>query len=184
MTLAEIYSAITNLVYGDIAAAPVPTAEVPFIQTLILNKHKEIQDNYNFWFMRAKADISLIAGSDTYALPDDYKQMISLTYEGENYDKEFQFIVDDIYFPEAPEEDKDITMDYWKYIPTPAWADDTSDVVTQYCNWPIIYMVTAMLMLKREEKNAAGMYSQLAAEALNSSYAEDYSRRQAAGVIF
>jgi len=179
MTLAEIYAAITNLVYGDITAAPVPVAEVPFIQILILSKYKQIQDNYNFWFLRAKAEISIVDGTDTYALPLDYKELIHL-----DYDKEFQFIGNDIFFPEAPTEDKDVTIDYWKYLPTPVWADDTSDVVTQYCHWPIIYMVAAMMMLKREEKTATGMYMQLADDAIESVYAEDYSRRQSVKEIF
>jgi hypothetical protein len=179
MTLAQIYAAIAGLVYGDIVAAPVPVHEASFIQTLILQQHKEVQDNYNFWFMRAKAAISIVSGTDTYALPGDYKELIHL-----DYDKGFQFIGTDIFFSEEPTEDKDVTIDYWKYIPTPAWNDDTTDIITQSCSWPIIYGVTAMLMLKREEKGAAGTYAQLAVSTLESAYAEDYSRRQAAGVIF
>lgn len=179
MILSEIYDIVANLVYGDVAAAPVPAAEVPYIRTLILHNHRELQQEYNYWFMREEATISILEGVDTYALPADYKQIIHL-----DYDKGFQFRGDNIYFPEAPQEDKDVILDYWKYIPTPAWNNAYTDEITEYCNWPIIYAVTAQMMLKREEKSSAAAYMEMAQSALLSAQNRDYSHRQAAEEIF
>lgn len=179
MTLSQIYDIIANLVYGDVAAAPVPVAEVPFIQSLILHKHKEIQQNYNYWFMRSRATISILEGVDTYDLPADYKQIVHL-----DYDNPFQFRGDDIYFPEAPETDIDVDLDYWSYLPTPAWDDTHTDAITQHCNWPIIYEVTAQMMLKREEKSSAAAYMDMAQMAISSAQMADYTHRQSAEEIF
>jgi len=179
MTLSQIYDIVANLVYGDVAAAPAPVHEVPFIRALILSKHKEIQQNYNYWFMRNRETISILEGVDTYALPADYKQIIHL-----DYDNPFQLIGNDIYFPEAPEADIDVELDYWRYMLTPAWDNVHTDAITQHCNWPIIYDVTAQMMLKREEKSSAAAYMDMAQMALASAQIADYTHRQAAEEIF
>ncbi len=114
MTLGQIYNAIVNLVYGDVNSSPVPVSEVPFIQTMILQKHHEIQQNYNFWFNQVRTNLQLVAGIDTYPLPADYKEFINLDYEGK-----CQLIGDNLVFNEAPIEDKTVLFDLWQYLPTP-----------------------------------------------------------------
>ena len=180
MTLAQIYDAVCNLVYGDVTASPVPAAEVPFIQILILQKHHEVQQNYNFWFNRFRTTFDLIAGVNSYALPENYKELISIDYEGSA-----EFINADIVFTETPAEDKTVQFDLWKFLPTPpVWNGTFTDNVTLYCHMGIIYLVTAIMMLKRDEKAAAGSYLEIANQALESVYAEDYGRRQSPGAIF
>lgn len=180
MTLGQIYNAIVNLVYGDVNSSPVPVSEVPFIQTMILQKHHEIQQNYNFWFNQIRTNLQLVAGIDTYPLPADYKEFINLDYEGK-----CQLIGDNLVFNEASIEDKTVLFDLWQYLPTPlVWNPDFNDHVTRYCNMPIIYMVTSIVMLKRDEKGLAGSYLELAVNALESVYEEDYRRRQSPGAVF
>lgn len=180
MTLGEIYDSVVNLVYGDVNASPVPVSEVPFIRTLILQKHREIQRDYNFWFNRVRTTLDIFTGVDTYPLPAEYKEFIRLDCE-----MECQLIGDNLVFIEAPSEDRTVTFDLWQYVPTPAtWNGDHTDAVTRYCNMAIIYMVTAIVMLKRDEKTQAGSYLELGAQALESTYAEDYRRRQSPGAVF
>jgi len=180
VTLGEIYDSVVNLVYGDVNASPVPLAEIPFIRTLILQKHREVQRDYNFWFNRVRTTLDLTAGISTYPLPAEYKEFIKLDCEGE-----CELIGENLVFLEAPLLDKTVTFDLWQYIPTPAaWNAAHTDAVTRFCHMAIIYMVTAIVMLKRDEKTQAGSYLELGAQALESVYAEDYKRRQSPGAVF
>ncbi|PKL19564.1 MAG: hypothetical protein CVV49_00575 [Spirochaetae bacterium HGW-Spirochaetae-5] len=180
MTLAQIYDAVVNLVYGDVIASPVPVAEVPFIQTLVLQKHREVQQNYNFWFNQARTDLNIISGITIYPLPADYKELINLEYEGRA-----ELIGNDLILTDEPLENKTVRFDLWRFLPAPPlWNPAHSDAVTQYCSMAIVYMVTAIVMLKRDEKSAAASYIELASQALESVYAEDYRRRQSPGAIF
>ncbi len=180
MTLGQIYDSVVNLVYGDVIASPVPVAEVPFIQVLILQKHREVQQNYNFWFNRARTDLVITAETDTYPLPPNYKELIKL-----DCTDKLELIGDNIVFIETPLEDKTVRLDLWQYIPSPVlWNPDHTDPVTMYCSMAIIYLVTSIVMLKRDEKSAAGSYIELASQALESVYSEDYRRRQSPGAVF
>lgn len=185
MTLSEIYNAIVNLVYGDVNASPVPVAEVPLIQTMILQKHHEIQQNYNFWFNRVRTTLLIIPGTDTYALPTNYKELIDIDPDQEAGLSEADFIDETIIFKEEPTASAAVTMNLWQYLPTPtAWNNTFTDDVTAYCHWGIIYAVTALIFIKREDKNTAGTYMDLSSQALESVYAEDFGRRQNPGAIF
>lgn len=182
MLMSEIYNAVCNLVYGDVTASPVPVAEVPFIQMLILQQHHEVQQNYNFWFNRVRTTLAIVTGTDTYALPADYKEMIGIDLEDEYGLGEYELIGDNVIFKDEPTKDVTVTMDLWQYLPSPAaWDGTFTDAVTTYCHMGIIYAVTALIMLKRDEKNAASAYMELSSKSLESVYADDYGRRQSPG---
>lgn len=185
MTLSEIYNAIVNLVYGDVNASPVPVAEVPLIQIWILQKHHEIQQNYNFWFNRSRIILEITEGVDTYVLPDTYKELINIDPDQKIGLPAAQLINDTIVFDEEPTADAEAAVNLWEYLETPVTWDGTfADEMTTYCHWGIIYAVTALIFIKREDKNTAGIYMDLSAQALESVYADDYGRRQNPGAIF
>jgi len=185
MLMSEIYDAVCNLVYGDVMASPVPVAEVPFIQILIMQKHHEVQQNYNFWFNRVRTTLPIVTGTDTYALPANYKEMISIDPDNESSIGEYELIADNIVFKDEPTEDVTVQMDLWQYLPSPAaWDGTFTDYITQYCHMGIIYAVTAMIMLKRSENSAGAAFMELSDNALESVYAEDYGRRQSPGATF
>jgi hypothetical protein len=183
--MSEIYEAVCNLVYGDITSSPVPVAEVPFIQILILQKHHEVQQNYNFWFNRVRTTLAIVTGTDTYALPADYKEMIGIDPDNESSISEYELIGNNIIFTDEPTSDVTVQMDLWQYLPSPAaWDGTFTDYVTQYCHMAIIYAVTAMIMLKRSENSAAQAFMGLSEKSLESVYADDYGRRQSPGATF
>ena len=185
MTLAEIYDAVCNLVYGDITSSPVPVAEVSFIQMLILQQHHGVQQDYNFWFNRIRTTLSIVTGTDTYDLPDDYKEMIAIDPEDDYGLGSYELLGDEIIFKDDPTKDATAVMDLWQYLPTPAvWDGTHTDSASQQCHMGVIYAVTGFIMLKRDEKTAASAFMQLSSKFLESVYADDYGRRQAPGAVF
>ena len=175
MTLAEIYTTICSLVYGDPVASPPPAHEVARIQDEILMYHHKVQQDYNYWFMYYRTTLALISGTYTYTLPTAYKELIRL-----DTDYEYELMGTNIYFC-----DEDVTVtesvrfDYWQFLPTPlAWSNIFTDAATQYCHWIIIYSVSASLLLKREGIQMAQYYTAKAEDAAASAQNEDFFRRQ------
>jgi len=185
MLMSEIYDAVCNLVYGDVTSSPAPAAEVPIIQMLILQQHHEVQQNYNFWFNRVRTTLPILTGTDTYALPANYKEMIGIDPDNESSIGEYELIADNIVFTNEPTADVTVQMNLWQYLPSPTvWDGTFTDYITQYCHMGIIYGVTGLIMLKRSDNSAAQVFMGLSDKSIESVYAEDYGRRQSPGARF
>ena len=174
MTLAEIYTTICSLVYGDPQASPPPAHEVARIQDEILMLHHKVQQDYNYWFMYYRTTLALVSGTYTYTLPTAYKELIRL-----DTDYEYELMGTVLYFPDSDVSvTENVRFDYWQYLPTPAWSNIFTDNVTVYCPWIIIYSVVASLLLKREGMQMAQFYMAKAEDAAASAQNEDFFRRQ------
>ena len=84
MTFYEIYTSTIMKIWGDTTP---PTSGVSYIQDLISNIHRKLQQDYNFWFMRAYTTWETVVDSQTYGAPAEFKEMINLQFkkEGESY---------------------------------------------------------------------------------------------------
>ena len=174
MTLGGIYDIAASLVYGDVAASPPPVAEVPKLQAFILERHRNVQTGYNYWFSRRKVTLQAAEGDETVALPDDFKELVSTNLKVPAYCGGAAFV-----FDKPLQEDTEFTADYYSYIPTPEWDETHADVVTGVLNWALIYGAVSDVFLSRSSTQEANFYAAKSKEAEFKAEQEDYHRRQA-----
>ncbi len=74
MTLGEIYTRVMWMLYGD-TNYPQSTQQhmTATSQGIILDAHKAVQQNYDYWFMEAYKTYERTSGQTTFILPDDFK---------------------------------------------------------------------------------------------------------------
>jgi len=90
MTFYEIYESVVMKLWGD--STP-PTSATSFLQGdegLISKYYRKVQQDYNYWFMRAYTYWDTVVGTQTYNLPDNCKEIISMQFKvnGEDYFKD------------------------------------------------------------------------------------------------
>lgn len=173
MTLLQIYNTICSIVFGDPEASPPPDHEVARMQDDILYNHHAVQRDYNYWFMYMNTTLPLISGTDTYALPAMYKELVIL-----DTDNSWEMLGNNLFFKDGISKDEEPRFDYWKFIETPVWADTYTDAVTTSLHYVIIYTVVANLFQKRSEMTQYQSYLQRAEEAKFLAQNEDFSKRQ------
>ena len=81
MNFGEIYDSVVFNVWGD--SVP-PTGSVARLQGesgIIANMHRDIQTDYNYWFMESWAEIDSIVGNQGYDLPANYKEIINCMWQ-------------------------------------------------------------------------------------------------------
>jgi hypothetical protein len=151
MTLSEIYDAICMRVWGEATAPPIAENILAGENGVIADIHRKLQEEYNFYFMRDTGTVTTTAGTASYSLPSDYKQIITVQakVDGEDYyavpmkplgtgdaqstymrsDKEAEYpeaydIVDDqiVFYPVPSEDSYEILLTYWKYLTAPTDA--------------------------------------------------------------
>lgn len=87
MTFGEIYTRVCFNLWGN-SAVPAGTATVlQGHDGIIANAHRKIMQNDNFWFMHTWTTIDLVAGTQSYNLPTNIKEVITVTIkvDGEDY---------------------------------------------------------------------------------------------------
>ncbi len=176
----------------------------------LVNAHRKIQQLYNFWFMHAHAIISVYDGVQGYALPEGYKDLITAQfwdtenedflppitpllladaqkYKWTNSKQEAEYpenyeIIDEaiILYPEPMEEEKHLTMVYWKFLtpPTVATFDTHEDELTIYGAEAIIFYALADMSLIDKEYDGRQRFMTKFNSELDLLKGEDYSRRQ------
>jgi hypothetical protein len=120
---------------------------------MISRAHRDIQRDWNYWFMEADTTISVIAGTQTYAIPTNYKELmkkglqvldsasgsyldpLSPLYSGEAYDyfrdsvngaefpSHYEIYDGNIVFYPIPSSAYTVRMRYYKFLPKPVLAD-------------------------------------------------------------
>lgn len=83
MTLGEIYTRVMWLVYGD---TNYPQSTQMHMQNtsqgIILDAHKQVQQEYDFWFLEAVRLYNREQGTTRFELPDDFKSVRSVRLFG------------------------------------------------------------------------------------------------------
>ena len=81
MTFYEIYASAVVRLWGDTTP---PTSAIAFLQGangIIANAHRQLQQDYNYWFLRAYTSWPTVAGTQTYGLPAECKEIINLQFK-------------------------------------------------------------------------------------------------------
>lgn len=151
MTFVEIYNSVVMRLWGDTTP---PTSAVTTLQGpngTIANAYRQIQQDYNYWFMRAYTSFPTVVGYQTYGLPDEFKELISVQFKKEDEDyfldplsilkltqpfksqwnantpaKEYpdfyEFVGEDITIYPAPSEIRTLHLIYWSFFARPTAA--------------------------------------------------------------
>lgn len=78
MTIQQIYDTVVFNLWGNTGA---PAGMVAQILRIIEQCHRQVQEDYNYWFMHTWADIDCVAGTQSYALPALFKEQIAALWE-------------------------------------------------------------------------------------------------------
>jgi len=81
MTFQQILNRVSQNIWGNTAA---PAAHVAMLEGeygIIAEAHRQIQQDYNYWFMQEYASVESEVGVQAYNLPTDYKQMITALWQ-------------------------------------------------------------------------------------------------------
>ncbi len=73
MTLIQIYNKILWLYYGDTIPPASMAANLNSTYGIIQGIHQRIQREWNYWFMEDSDTDTILAGTDTYTPPADWK---------------------------------------------------------------------------------------------------------------
>ncbi len=76
MTFLQIYERVCLKVWGN---SQVPQGSAVLLQGqygVIANVHRRIQEDRNFWFMEKAGTISVVSGTQNYALPTGFKEIV------------------------------------------------------------------------------------------------------------
>lgn len=87
MTYAEIYNQICMYVWGDTGLPTNMGYMLIGSEGIVAQARKQIQEDYDYWFMEATHELPVIASDSTYDLDfDNFKKEIRLWFEDENGD--------------------------------------------------------------------------------------------------
>jgi hypothetical protein len=75
MTWYEIYLHVCLKLWGS-SNPPVAAARLIGPTGMIARAHRDIQRDWNYWFMETETTIPVLAGTSAYALPAGYKELI------------------------------------------------------------------------------------------------------------
>jgi hypothetical protein len=215
MTFGEIYSAVVLNVWGDSTPPSSMVTRLQGEEGIIANMHRDIQVDYNYWFMKTYYTLNSVDGQQGYALPDNYKEAIncmwqvvdaSATYprftdplirlsveqahwkwKDNNSETEypgyFEIINGQsiIFYPIPSEDNRELTVVYWKFLERPTTAGFTTayDDLTTAGAEAIVALATAKAFRILQEFNNANMYEGEAKRQIELLKQEDYRRRQA-----
>ncbi len=87
MTFGEILARVNFLVWGNSTPPTGTTAQLSGDEGIIADIHRNIQEDYNYWIMRADVVIPTVVDTQAYTLPTNFKEMIDMTFkvDGEDY---------------------------------------------------------------------------------------------------
>jgi hypothetical protein len=94
MTFGEIYDAVCLNVWGESVPPVGGAARLQGAEGIIANMHRDIQVDYNYWFMQTWSIITSIAGTQAYTLPIDMKDIISLLWAKEDTTATYTYFTD------------------------------------------------------------------------------------------
>jgi len=96
MTWYEAYQRVCFKIWGNSAVPSGTAAVLQGDEGIIANVHRKLQQDYNYWFMQTWGTITTVAGTYSYSLPTDFKEMISAAWEivGNEYTLTGDFTVD------------------------------------------------------------------------------------------
>jgi len=202
MTFDEIRREAYYKVWGS--AVP-PEDVVVNMPRWLSTAHKEIQKDYNFWFMQdGNAIITTSPDVDLYLLPEDLKELIECfirigeqndytyslrpgilvkpTQEKAENPTWFQIVGDSIKLFPTPSEERDLILSYWKYLIAPDITDldfySYEDALTRNGHEAIVHYVVWKIKSGMDAyQEAANNYEQYAI-ALENLKRQDFKMRQ------
>lgn len=86
MNFGEILDRSEFYVWGN---SPVPSGSRTVLtgdEGFIADAHRRLQQDYNYWLMRANSVITTVSGTQAYALPTLYKEMIGCVFKEQDED--------------------------------------------------------------------------------------------------
>lgn len=152
MTWYELYNHVCLKLWGS-SNPPASAVNLIGPNGMIARAHRDIQRDWNYWFMEASTTISVTAGVSSYALPTNFKELIkkglqavdsssgyyldplSPLYPGEAFDSfrdpvngapyptHYEIYEDMIHIYPIPSGAFTIRMRYYKYLDRPTAAD-------------------------------------------------------------
>jgi len=81
MTFGEIYSAVCLNVWGESVPPTGGANRLQGNEGIISNMHRDIQTDYNYWFMQTWGIIDTVAGTQGYTLPTNFKELTTALWQ-------------------------------------------------------------------------------------------------------
>lgn len=208
MTLLEIYDKVVWLVYGDTAPPSSFATNMQGENGVISEAHRQIQRDFNYWFMYLTADQVLTSGVSAYSFPGvdtDFKEIIGIipyNSDGEFSAKLGRMTPSDakLAYPDSAATSKtplNYTLDLATYTVYPEPSDSAESLLVQYLQflpklidnsdtdaltvegaWVIIYKVAIDACIALDYSEKLQTLPGRYAEALNSLRMEDWSRKR------
>lgn len=194
MTFGEIYNRVSFYIWGNSAVPQGASAVLQGNEGLIANAHRKIMMDDNYWFMHTWVELPIVSGTQSYALPSGFKEVITILFKVDGEDffglplsplggseaheskwqsdgtgeyAEWYEIVDEIItlYPE-PSAARTLHLIYWKMFARPATATFTAstDDLTSYGADLITYMTVAEMFEIQREYDASQVYRMKADE--------------------
>lgn len=208
MTFLQIYNRVIYKLFGNSAPPQGAAAVLYGTNGIIDNCHRRIQQAKNYWFMEYTATIAVTAGTESYALPTDFKEIdrcgfkpynaTTTDYEtplsqmgaGESWST-FKLHTDTADYPTAysifggalflkpiPSLDITLYLRYYRYLPRLV-NDADEDVLCLQGYEAIINFACAEYLEITKENNESQVYLARANDAIEVLRKEDMSNRRA-----
>lgn len=81
MTLQEIYDRAIWYVFGNSVPVASVATNLQGATGIIAAEHRHVQEEYNYWFMETDDTVSLVSGTQGYAIPSLFKMEVSFFVE-------------------------------------------------------------------------------------------------------
>lgn len=81
MNFGEIYDAVVFNIWGGAVPPTDAVARLQGSEGIIANMHRDIQIDYNYWFMESWTIVESIAGTQGYAMPDNFKELVNAMWQ-------------------------------------------------------------------------------------------------------
>ncbi len=203
MTFGEIYDTICFNVWGNSAA---PERAVEILRRIISRVHRNIQQDYNYWFMHTWTTIETSPGVASYPLTNDYKEMISCVYkvhdedyftpplkpvtseyahsnfwprkDSAEYARFYEITDRAITLYPFPSERRTLHIVYYGMLPAPENFTDASDQLSQAGGGAIIQLASAEIFKIQKEFDSMRVYLQDAGREIEYLKEEDRRRVQ------
>jgi hypothetical protein len=182
MTLTEIYDRVVFHIWGETAPPAAATTALQAVpEGIICVIHKNIQRDYNYWFMEEKYDFTIISGTQNYALPTDFKEEISLRLlhsggyynspmtklrrnrlieaysdpsETAEYPCDYEMWEQELWLWPIPSYSTTLTMRYYKYLPDVTTFAGHTDDLTAVAGNLIVFSAAAEMEMSLENDPA------------------------------